>query len=280
MRGQGTATFKNNMVRLGLDASGKSITSPFSIIGIRDIVGATANYYFNSVYIGGTGVTTGANTFAFFSDVVNNTRVFEDNIFWNARSNTTAGGTVHVAITVGGTAPNPPGLTSNYNDLYATGTDGVVGVFNNLLQPTLANWQTATRARMPTASPSTRCNINPNGNAVTGDIISSRPVHALGRALSSLASPTILTAIRGSIRPRSAPTSRPELQRLHLRLQLQQPRPQRRPRPRLAQWRLRQRQPLHSRLHPLQPRQLRLQLQPQQHQAAHRITHSHRGKER
>jgi trimeric autotransporter adhesin len=104
------------MVRLGLDAAGNSITTGFSIVGILDIAGATANYYFNSVYIGGTGVASASNTFAFFSDVVNNTRNFEDNIFWNARSNA-SGKIANVAIEVGGTAPNPPGLTSNYNDL-------------------------------------------------------------------------------------------------------------------------------------------------------------------
>src|SRR5207249_3237004 len=54
MEGQGTATFQNNMVRLGLDAAGNSITTGFSIIGIQDTAGATANYYFNSVYVGGT----------------------------------------------------------------------------------------------------------------------------------------------------------------------------------------------------------------------------------
>jgi hypothetical protein len=56
MRGQGTATFQNNIVQLGLDAAGNSITAGFQITGIRDIAGATANYYFNSVYIGGSGV--------------------------------------------------------------------------------------------------------------------------------------------------------------------------------------------------------------------------------
>ena len=48
------------------------------------------------------------------------------------------------AIAVGGTTPNPAGLTSNRNDLYATGTGGFVGLFNGADQTTLANWQTAT----------------------------------------------------------------------------------------------------------------------------------------
>jgi hypothetical protein len=143
MRGAGTATFKNNMVRLGLDAAGSSITTGFSIAGFRDIAGATANYYHNSVYIGGTGVVSASNTYGMFSDVVTNTRNYQDNIFWNARSNA-SGGIANVAIGVGGTAPNPAGLTSDFNDLYFSGTDGATGVFNGLVVPTLADWRTAT----------------------------------------------------------------------------------------------------------------------------------------
>ena len=57
--GTATATVQNNMIRLGIDAAGNSITGGFSIIGIRDIQGAgssVVNYYYNSVYIGGSGV--------------------------------------------------------------------------------------------------------------------------------------------------------------------------------------------------------------------------------
>jgi hypothetical protein len=143
MRGSGTATLQNNMVRLGLDAAGNSITSGLLIRGIRDVFGATSSYYFNSVYIGGTGVTSASNSTAFFSDVVINNRNFRDNIFWNARSNASGTGK-NYAIAVGGTAPNPPGLTTNFNDLYATGTGGFVGLFNAVDQPALSDWQTAT----------------------------------------------------------------------------------------------------------------------------------------
>jgi len=168
MEGQGTATFQNNMVRLGLNATGSSITTGFSIVGIRDKAGATANYCFNSVYIGGTGVTSASNTFAFLSDVVDNTRKFRDNIFYNARSNV-SGGIANVAVQVGGSAPNPAGLTSNYNDLYATGTDGVIGVFNSIIQPTLSDWQIATgqEANGISADPQY---LDPDGNAATVDL--------------------------------------------------------------------------------------------------------------
>ena len=143
-RGAGTDTIQNNMIRLGLDGAGNSITGGFLIRGIRDSTGSTlANYYYNSVYIGGTGVVSSSNSTAFYSDVVTNVRNFQNNIFWNARSNASGTGK-NYAIAVGGTAPNPAGLTSNHNDLYATGTGGFVGLFNAVDQTALSDWQTAT----------------------------------------------------------------------------------------------------------------------------------------
>lgn len=169
MRGQGTATVQNNMIRLGLDKDGNTTaTNGFTLSGIRDSTGATASYYYNSVYVGGTGVASVANTFAFNSTVVTTARSFRNNIFWNARSNASGTGK-NYAITVGGTTPNPAGLTSNRNDLYATGTGGFVGLFNGADQATLANWQAATGqdANSISADP---LFISPNGTAATGNL--------------------------------------------------------------------------------------------------------------
>src|SRR5262249_58235402 len=133
------------------------------LIGIRDLDGATASYDFNSVFIGGTGVASASSTFAFNSSVVTNVHNLTDNIFWNARSNASGSGK-NYAITVAGTAPNPAGLTSNNNDLYATGTGGFVGLFNAVDQTTLANWQTATGQDASSISADPLF-VNPNGTA-------------------------------------------------------------------------------------------------------------------
>jgi hypothetical protein len=142
---QGTTTYRNNMVALGLDASGSPITTGYVIIGLFDTAGSAANssqFYYNSVLIDGAGVAAGgSSSYALYSNVVTNTRAFENNILWNRRGNAAAGGNGHVALRIGATRA---GLTSNYNDHYATGTDGLVGVFNATAYPTLANWQTAT----------------------------------------------------------------------------------------------------------------------------------------
>ena len=145
-----TATIRNNMIRLGIDAAGNSATGGLSIIGIRDIQGAVGgagttvvSYFYNSVYIGGSGVVSSSNTFAFNSTALVSTRSYVDNIFWNARSNASGAGK-NYAISLAGTAANPAGLTSNFNDLFANGTGGFVGLFNAIDQPALNDWQTAT----------------------------------------------------------------------------------------------------------------------------------------
>jgi hypothetical protein len=133
-RGPGAATVRNNMVRLGLDSAGASQTGDLSIIGLRDIgtsANAGAKFYYNSVYIGGAAAAGATNTYALLSDVTTSatiTRDFKDNILFNARGNAATG--KNYAIRTGGTAPNPPGLLSNYNDLYVTGTNSFVGQFN------------------------------------------------------------------------------------------------------------------------------------------------------
>jgi hypothetical protein len=189
-RTQGVATYKNNMIRLGLDAAGNSITTGFSIVGIRDSAGTTSanNYYHNSIYIGGTGVVSASNTYAMLSDVVTNTRNFVDNIFWNARSNGT--GTIgNVAIRVGGTTANPPGLTSNYNILYASGNNGVTGVFNGFIIPTLADWRAATGQDANSIAGNPQF-IAPNGTAATGDLhisaINPTPIESAGILVASV----------------------------------------------------------------------------------------------
>lgn len=187
-----TAIVKNNMIRLGLNAAGAPLTTSLSLVGIRDSAGTNVahQFYHNSVYIGGTGVDAGsANTFAFNSNTVTTARNFQNNIFWNARSNATGGGSAHIAITLAGAAPNPAGTTSSHNVLLANGTDGVLGVFNAAITPTLADWQLATGLDATSVAADPRF-IAPNGNATTGDLHISpslpTPVEAAGLAIADV----------------------------------------------------------------------------------------------
>ena len=135
----GNATYPNNMIAVGSEMTANSPV----INGFNEAAGAN-NLYHNSVYIGGSAVAAGtANSFALQSVVTTSTRNYRDNIFYNARSNGAATGK-HYAIRVGGTAPNPAGLTTNNNILLANGTGGFTGLFNGIDQLTIALWRTAT----------------------------------------------------------------------------------------------------------------------------------------
>ena len=137
----GTATYRNNMISLG--NTGNSATVGMAINGINETIAGTDNLYFNSIYIGGAPTTGASNSFAFQSSITTNTRAYQNNLFFNARSNSGSTGK-HYAIRVGGTAANPSGLTSNYNVLLSNGTGGFTGLFNSIDRASIADWRTAT----------------------------------------------------------------------------------------------------------------------------------------
>ncbi len=139
----GSAAYQNNMVSLGTDVAGNPITTGYVMYGMFEL-GGTNNIYHNSVYLSGTGITApGSNTLAFVSNVTTTpVRNYLNNIFFNGRSNAVAGGASHIALGLSGTTTT--NLNSNYNDLYAPGTDGFVGSFNGNAYPTLAGFRTAT----------------------------------------------------------------------------------------------------------------------------------------
>lgn len=164
----GTTTFKNNMIRLGINSAGSSLTNGSIINGIS-LSGTSGDLAaFNSVYIGGTGVAGTSNTFCFTSSTTGNSRTFRNNIFYNARSNG-AGTGKHYAMSANGVGVNPAGLTSNHNDLLANGTGGVLCSYAAADQATLAAWQAATGqdANSLNADPQF---INPTGTSATADL--------------------------------------------------------------------------------------------------------------
>lgn len=137
----GSITNANNMIRLGIDETGTSLTNAYDIRGIFDAAGIH-QYYYNSVYIGGTGVTSGStNSYAFYSSVTTDVRAFQNNIFVNNRSNSSGTG-INVAYFVSGTIPNPTGLFSNNNLFYANGTGGIL-IRNVSTNYTLISWRNA-----------------------------------------------------------------------------------------------------------------------------------------
>jgi hypothetical protein len=173
----GNSDIRNNMVRLGIDKNGSNITTGYTINGINEIAG-TNNYYFNSVYLGGTGVVSSSNSFAFTSAVSSGTRAIQDNIFWNARSNSSGAGK-NYAFKIGTTT----GLTSSYNDLFASGTGAVLGNIGGTDNTTLSSLSSNSVNGDPQF-------INVTGNASTVDLhistSSSTPIEAVGTAVASV----------------------------------------------------------------------------------------------
>ncbi|MGE5399961.1 MAG: beta strand repeat-containing protein [Ignavibacteriales bacterium] len=179
----GTATYQNNMIRLGIDVTGADINAGYAINGIYDGAGNN-NYYFNSVYIGGSNVSGAtSNTFAFNTAAQGTTRLIQNNIFENARTGGTTGR--HFAITAAGTAINPAGLNSSYNLFYAPA--GAVGLYNGIEQTTLASWQAATGQDLGSGTGDPHF-VNPSGDSGSLDlhVNSPTPVEASGIYIASV----------------------------------------------------------------------------------------------
>lgn len=140
----GDFTVQNNLVRVGLDASGTSTASAATVRGIVDGASPdTHNFYHNSVYIGGTQTSGGANSFTLSSSGSGNVHDYRNNIFVNtrSRSGTATGG--NYVITYAGTGTNPAGLTSNGNLYFASGVGGVLCRYAGADRTTLAALRTA-----------------------------------------------------------------------------------------------------------------------------------------
>ncbi len=126
----GVVTYSNNIISLG----GNSATT---IYGIYDLGTAsqTCNFYFNSLYIGGSlGVGITNKSYCLYSNSSANTRNIRNNIFENARS-TAGGSSLHYAAYFNYTVSSL--LTLDFNDYYASGTGGVLGYYNSLDVPSL-----------------------------------------------------------------------------------------------------------------------------------------------
>ncbi|MDH4402901.1 MAG: hypothetical protein QE264_01490 [Flavobacterium sp.] len=143
---QGLTTVKNNVIRLGSNSDGTSYTGGAGIYGLYDgtgtIASGTFSAYHNTIYIGGTNATSTLNTFAFYSGNTGS-RDIRNNIFFNARSNSSGSGTgKHYSIWINNVSTTLS--LFNYNDYLASGTGGVFGFYNSGVDRTdLTAWRTA-----------------------------------------------------------------------------------------------------------------------------------------
>jgi hypothetical protein len=115
------------------------------IQGIHDETSGTGNFYYNTVYVGGS-ATSGANlTSCYTRDVISHTANLKDNLFYNGRT----GNGTHLAINnnVAGA-----GITGNYNVLISSnsstigrwvGTNGTIAAWRTSSGGDNQSWSTA-----------------------------------------------------------------------------------------------------------------------------------------
>jgi len=120
----GSMSCQNNMIRLGIDASGENSSSASMITGIYAGSSDDCSFYYNSVYLGGNGIASllGKNTFAFLK-TQSSADDIRNNIFCNARSSATNNGSKHYAYKL---AYYNTGILSDYNIYQASGNEGVL----------------------------------------------------------------------------------------------------------------------------------------------------------
>ncbi len=118
----------NNMIRLGIDADAADITSSHVMYGIHFYQNGIADFYHNSVYIGGNNVTGAANTYSFYKKESTISQI-NNNIFVNARSNG-AGTGKHAAYYLA----FDEAINTDYNIYFAPGTGGLLAIYDNIFE--------------------------------------------------------------------------------------------------------------------------------------------------
>lgn len=158
---------RNNFVRLGITGAGANITNAINVIGIQEGTNVSnLSTLYNTVYIGGTGVTIGGGaSYAYLSLATGGTRTIQNNIFYNARSASGTGALVHQAIQI----TTATGLTANRNVYAAIGTNNLFARINTTNHTTLASWRTATGQDANSFS-SYLSFVNATGNAAAVDL--------------------------------------------------------------------------------------------------------------
>jgi hypothetical protein len=170
--GTSTCSYQNNIIRLGVDTLGNPITNGYVITGINNTATGTGidNYYHNTVYIGGTGVASASNTYAFNRNSGTNTTNIINNIFVNVRSNSSG---IAVNYVLRNNNATNAGLNANYN-LYFRNIIGGGKLFatSALSFDSMWNWQsfsspTALDVNSGVGDPMF---INPDGTKYTLDL--------------------------------------------------------------------------------------------------------------
>ena len=181
-------TFRNNIIRMGINADGSSNSVDARIFGMYKTTSTAYNLWHNSVYVGGSNVASNsANTAAFYKSATSGADVIQNNIFVNTRSNA-SGSAKHYATSYANIAGLTP-VNVNYNDLFVNGTGGVLA--NNGLTDytTFRNWKSGSTLDANSVNGDPQF-IAPNGTNTTLDLHISptalTQIEASGLAIASI----------------------------------------------------------------------------------------------
>jgi hypothetical protein len=180
----GTTTYSNNIVSLCTDIGA-------TVYGIYE-TGASSNnntLLYNSVYLGGSIASGTSKSYALYSAVITNNRVFRNNLLMNARS-TTGGSSLHFAIYIVSTGGT---ISCGYNDYFVNGVGGILGYYaaNKTSLPVVTGNDVGSIAKDPLFT-------TPCGSAAA-DYIPKSP------DISALADATVLTDFAGVTRSTTYP---------------------------------------------------------------------------
>lgn len=160
---QGFITFTNNMIRVGIDSAGVAHITPTVVRGILHQNSTQANYYHNTVLVGGAPASGTSNTAAFerSTSITSGQQIdIRNNIFANIASNN--GGTgMHFGVIYFDSLRT----VSNYNIIHTPGTGGMAGRItqSNTNYSLLGNDSTSWKANV--GLDMTSSNVNPNFSA-------------------------------------------------------------------------------------------------------------------
>ena len=125
----------NNFVsNFSWHGTNKTLSNIFGIY-LAGTTASTYNIYFNTVYLNGENLDGNTSSVIAFnvanaSSIVN----LKNNVLVNTAD-------ISTSFAIG--SPTTTVLTSNYNDMYVSGSTAKIGSYNAVAQTTLANWQTA-----------------------------------------------------------------------------------------------------------------------------------------
>jgi hypothetical protein len=115
-------------------------TNSVFIAGIYDISGNTWNYYYNTIYIGGSISSGNENSYCYVRRSYTTTVTFRNNLFFNAR---TGGTGYHYAIAneIGGST-GWSSTASNYNSFVSSNAN-TIGAWGSGVNRTIDQWRTS-----------------------------------------------------------------------------------------------------------------------------------------